>query len=145
MSKYHVLCIIQTRGKILIIISFHVHPINNSFSVCLFKEARSQIVPVSSQKLQHFRLNSNLLGFSAILKLLEIVLRQFQDVLGASVRFWTRNWHLKIFMFRGSFCSAFVVKKWRSTKSSLQAPIPLRIIKTHFADNKSDFADDKSE
>ena len=97
MSKYHVLCIIQTRGKILII-SFHVRPINNSISVCLFKEACSQIVPVSSQKLQHFRLNSNLLGFSAILKLLDIALRQFQDVLGASVRFWTRNWHLKIFI-----------------------------------------------
>ena len=97
MSKYHVLCIIQTRGKILNI-SFHVRPINNPISVCFFIEARSQIEPVSQQKLQHFRLNSNLLGFSAILKLLDIFLRQFQDVLGASVRFWTRNWHLRIFI-----------------------------------------------
>ena len=97
MSKYHVLCIIQTRGKILNI-SFHVRPINNPISVCFFIEARSQIEPVSQQKLQHFRLNSNLLGFSAILKFLDIALRYFQDVLGASVQFWTRNWNLKLFI-----------------------------------------------
>ena len=46
-------------------------------------------------------------------------------------------------MFRGQFCSAFVVKKWRSTKVLCRTPIPQRIIKTHFADNKIDFADDK--
>ena len=45
-----------------------------------------------------------------------------------------------VFMFRGSFCSAFVVGQ-----KMAEDPIPLCIIKTHFADYKSDFADDKSE
>ncbi len=36
----------------------------------------------------------------------------------------------------------FVALLWSKNE---RPPIPLRIIKTHFADNKSDFADDKSE